>query len=68
MSVDLFNSEVTIPESTYHKMKRLNFTVPAGKTLRIETSPNGEDLGSGIVPQGKEADVEISIVVRFRDV
>lgn len=68
MPEDLFNSEVVIPATTVHKIKRLNFTVPAGKTLKIETTPDGKELGSGTVPAGQECDVTITIVVKFRDV
>lgn len=67
MVVDLFNSEVTVAAYSYHTLKNITATIPAGKTLKIETFPDGEELGSGEVPVGKECEVEISVVVRMRD-
>lgn len=68
IEMDLFNSEITIPAQTVHRIKRLNACIPAGKTLKIETTPDGVELGSGVVPAGQECDVQISIAVKFRDV
>jgi len=32
---------------------RQELVIPAGKTLKIETSPDGEDILSAEVPEGK---------------
>lgn len=39
------------------------FTVPAGKSLKIETSPKGETILDEVVPEGKTWQVTISISI-----
>jgi hypothetical protein len=45
----------------------INATIPSGKELRIETSPDGEELGSGTVPAGKKWVVNISVFIEIQD-
>jgi len=42
-------------------------TIPAGKTLKIETSAQGEEILQEIVPAGKVWTVHISVFVEERD-
>jgi hypothetical protein len=39
------------------------YSVPSGKTLKIETSPRGENILSAQVPQGETWHVNISVTV-----
>lgn len=39
------------------------FVIPAGKTLKIETTPHGEEILSETVPAGKTWTVSISVSV-----
>jgi len=39
------------------------FVIPAGKTLKIETTPQGEEILSETVPAGKTWTVSISVSV-----
>jgi len=43
------------------------FVVPAGKTLKIETSPQGDEILSATVPKGKVWSVSIVIDISETD-
>lgn len=38
-----------------------NVTIPAGKTLKIETTPDGQEILAAVVPAGKKWSVSISV-------
>lgn len=42
-------------------------SVGAGKQIKLEISPNGNELGSGIVPEGKVWDWEMTFAIVERD-
>jgi len=42
---------------------RHKITIPAGKSLKIETSPDGEDILNAEVPTGKTWDVILIIEI-----
>jgi hypothetical protein len=43
------------------------FEVPAGKTLKIETSPRGEEYLNETVPEGKVWEVSIYVDIKEMD-
>ena len=45
----------------------ISLTVEAGKKVKLEVSPNGEEVGSGIVPEGKVWDWEMTFAIVERD-
>lgn len=59
---------IELTESVQHKKLGGNdtFTVPAGKLLRIEYSPDGEEILSVEVPVGKEW--HVGVVVDIEEV
>lgn len=42
-------------------------TVPAGKLVKLEISPNGSEIGSGTVPEGKVWEWEMTFAIVERD-
>lgn len=46
-----------------HRRGEHVFTVPAGKTLKIETEPDGEEIFAGTVPAGKKWDINLVLDV-----
>lgn len=45
----------------------ISLTVEAGKEVKLEVSPNGEEVGSGTVPEGKAWDWEMTFAIVERD-
>ena len=63
MAVNLNDQIVTIPERKKGTTDTLTFTVPAGKTLKIATSPSGEEIAAGTVPVGKQWAVRVVVSI-----
>jgi len=40
-----------------------SYVIPAGKTFNIETMPNGVEIFTGEVPEGKQWRVEIALKI-----
>ena len=53
---------VSVPARVKHSGKE-KFTLLAGETLKIETTPHGGELLDVTVPQGKEWQVHITVDV-----
>ena len=58
---------ITHPEGLIKKSGGESFSVSAGKSLKIETSPQGDDIMNEEVPDGKKWDVSVSIQVTETD-
>jgi len=43
-----------VPARSIAASDTIEFEVSAGKTLKLETAPDGDDLASGTVPSGKK--------------
>jgi len=54
--------------ATISKYASEGFVIPAGKTLLIETSPQGEDILSVEVPAGKQWEVVLTVSIVETDV
>lgn len=67
MAVDLNETKVVIPEITRYNTDTITVKVPEGVTLRIETSPDGAEIASGVVPDGKVWDVKITVAIAESD-
>ena len=59
--------EITHPEGLVRKSGGESFVVTAGKSLKIETSPRGDDIMDEEVPDGKKWDVSVSVQVTETD-
>jgi hypothetical protein len=62
---------ITLVDSTLHEVRKDGdgtFQVTAGKHLKIETSPGGEEILDVIVPEGKVWTVTLSVRVIEEDV
>ena len=42
---------------------RDTITIPGGKTFKIETSPNGEEILNQVVPEGKTWVVDMNVKI-----
>ena len=63
--VDLDDVKEVIPERVVYNPQTLTITIPAGKTLRIETSPQGEDFLS--LEAANRTDLVATITVSIRE-
>lgn len=57
---------ITLVDSTLHEVRKDGdgtFEVTAGKHLKIETSPRGEEILNVVVPEGKVWTVTVSVRV-----
>ena len=63
MAINL--STVTVPAraSASFSQGSVDFSLAAGKTLSIETSPNGEEILNLTVPAGKSWAVSVSVSI-----
>lgn len=59
MDLSTQNINAVPASKSYTGVKR--FTITAGKTLKIETSPNGETIHEGLVPAGKSWSVTVTL-------
>lgn len=62
---------ITLVDSTLYEVRKDGdgtFQVTAGKHLRIETSPKGEEILDVVVPEGKVWTVTVSVRVIEEDV
>lgn len=62
--VDLDDVRETRPERIVYKPKTLTIPVPAGKALKIETTPDGEEF---LNVEANGAGLEATIIVSFRE-
>ena len=51
-------------KETSLKYGTARFSMAAGKSLKVETSPQGEDILDVTVPQGKLWEVSVDITIR----
>lgn len=58
----------SVPAATQKSGTQDNIIVPAGKTLKIETTPDGEEVLNVVVPAGKRWVVAIGVDIREEDV
>ena len=65
MAIDLSAQEITA-QDVYTGDD--TFALAAGKTITIETSPNGDELYSGTVPEGKAWNITIFLKIVETDV
>lgn len=56
-----------VPEFVKYGQGQVSFMIPAGKTLKVETSPHGEEILSIEVPAGKIWTVNLSIFAEEDD-
>lgn len=66
--VDLNNAKVVVPERIDYAPQTITKVIPAGKVLKIATSPYGEEFLEGTVPEGKVWRVEITVAIVESDV
>ena len=51
--INLNDLKTVRPERIKYESETITTEVVAGKTLRLETSPQGNEIASGTVPEGK---------------
>uniref|UniRef100_A0A6M3K7V9 Uncharacterized protein n=1 Tax=viral metagenome TaxID=1070528 RepID=A0A6M3K7V9_9ZZZZ len=61
-----FDEQVLLAST--RKIGSTSFEVPAGKTLKVETSPNGDDILELTVPESKKFVVDLWIKIQEVDV
>lgn len=63
--------EITLKNEVFPIRRRMagdsSFSLAAGKTLKIETTPGGEEVLNQVVPAGKSWQVEISVSITERE-
>lgn len=65
-TVDLNDLADVTAEQITTQSETITTIVPAGKTLKLETTPDGEEVASGVVPDGKEWEVQWIMCIRER--
>ena len=60
---DLNDLKVTTTPVTQIKTDTVVVEVPAGKTFKVETTPDGEEILIGLVPVGKKWRVAITLSI-----
>lgn len=65
--VNLNEAKVVVPERINYDPQTITQMVPAEKTLKIATSPDGEEFLEGTVPEGKVWKVVITISIEECD-
>jgi len=58
MANEIIMNEVVIPGHA-HRTGDTSFVLSENKELKIETSPNGDNMFSGVVPAGKTWNVTV---------
>lgn len=56
-----------IPARTIGGTGSTSIEIPAGKILKLQSSPNGEEFGSGTVPIGKRWAVKVIVSIEEFD-
>lgn len=67
MAINLSTVTVSARASANFSQGSVDFSLATGKTLKIETSPNGEEILDLTVPVGKSWDVSISVSINETD-
>ena len=67
MAVDLNGMILDLPARRLGTTETIDFTVAAGKDLKIETSPDGATIASGTVLEGKVWTVKLVIHIDEAD-
>ena len=57
----------TVPARLMGGTETLSGEIPAGKALKIDTSPQGEELVDALVPAGKKCIYSISVSLELVD-
>jgi len=64
MAMTLSSTTSAAKAETKHSIGTDEFTMAAGQSLKIETSPNGEDVLDVEVPAGKSWTVIVDVSIR----
>lgn len=67
MGVNLNELKVVNPETIEYESDTITFDAIEGDVLRIETSPDGEEIASGTVPSGKKWTIQVAIFITESD-
>ncbi len=67
MATNLNDLRVVHPERVTFESGLIEFTVPEGEQVKVETAPDGEDIAIGTVPIGKKWSVKIAVFITEED-